>query len=310
MNFNSFSRTISGSCSTHRNSAASWGWSGRPARREPFRLYTGNNGGVTPLGVWLTITIVVTAGLLLGVVLSWIDPPEWATPGRLAAILFLVAIADAGVTYPQQTAPVVASTGDQSAAASSAGLVPAGQIDPAQAERAIIAIAGENSGHSRLVESSLNGTVSSTLGPGALGGDFATTGNSELVVAAVSDGKAHAAGLEVTSLSGTPLRLLTWPDANTSDTNPAVTADGVVYFERTTYVWTGPNGSPIGTKIMRVPISRKSGTVRVPESVRFRTARYRSTQPAHCSRASASRRAAAARPRRASWRCPADGSAT
>ena len=286
---------------------------GRPAARPGlgrFALYTGNTGGVTPLGVWLTITIVVTAGLLLGVVLSWIDPPEWATPGRLAAILFLVAIADAGVTYPQQTAPVVASTGDQSAAASSAGLVPAGQIDPAQAERAIIAIAGENSGHSRLVESSLNGTVSSTLGPGALGGDFATTGNSELVVAAVSDGKAHAAGLEVTSLSGTPLRLLTWPDANTSDTNPAVTADGVVYFERTTYVWTGPNGSPIGTKIMRVPISRKSGTVRVPESVRFRTARYRSTQPAHCSRASASRRAAAARPRRASWRCPAGGSAT
>lgn len=224
---------------------------------------------MTPLGVWLTITIVITAGLLLGVALSWIDPPKWATPGRLAVILLFVAIADAGVTYLQQAAPVVASAGgqDSSAAASAAGLVPTGKIDPAQAARAIVAITGENSGRSHLVESSLDGTVNSALGPGPLGGPFAVAGDSDLVVAAIPDGNAHASGLEITSLSGAPVRLLTWPKADTTDTDPAVTADGEVYFERTAYVWTGPNGTPAGTKIMRVPISRKSGTIRVPESV-------------------------------------------
>jgi hypothetical protein len=51
----------------------------------------GHNVVMTPLGVWLTITTTVTVGILLGVVLSWIDPPSWATPLRLAGILVLAA---------------------------------------------------------------------------------------------------------------------------------------------------------------------------------------------------------------------------
>jgi hypothetical protein len=36
--------------------------------------------------VWLTITIVITAGVFLGVFASWIGYPKWATSGRLALI--------------------------------------------------------------------------------------------------------------------------------------------------------------------------------------------------------------------------------
>lgn len=224
---------------------------------------------MTPLGVWLTITVVITAGVFLGVFASWIGHPKWATSGRLAVILLVVAAADAGVTYLQQTAPVVASAAvqDSAAAASAAGLVPAGRVDPGQAERAIVAVTGENTGNSHLVESSLGGAANATLGPGPVGGPFAVTGNGDLVVAGTLDGKAHASGLEVISLSGKPLRLLTWPTVNTVDTDPAVTADGEVYFERTAYAWSGPDGMPVATQVMKVPLSRKTGPVRIAESV-------------------------------------------
>jgi hypothetical protein len=38
--------------------------------------------------------VTVTVGILLGVVLSWIDPPSWVTPVRLAVILVLAAAGD------------------------------------------------------------------------------------------------------------------------------------------------------------------------------------------------------------------------
>ncbi len=221
---------------------------------------------MTPLGVWLTITIVIAVGLLLGVALSWFDPPRWATPGRLAVILLFIAIADMGVTYLQQTAPVVASAEDQdpAAAAAAAGLVPVGKIDPAQTARTILSITTDTR-RSYLVESNLDGAAGSILGPGPQGGQFALAGGNELVVAAVPDGKSGASRLAITSLSGTPLRPLTSPAADTSDAEPVVTADGEVYFQQTTYARSGPIGTL--SQVMEVPISGKSRPVRVRTSI-------------------------------------------
>ena len=224
---------------------------------------------MTPLGVWLTITIVITVGLFLGVVFSWIDPPAWATPRRLAITLVFVTAADVGITYMQQTAPVVVSASDQdvSAAASAAGLVPVGKIDAAQASRAILSLTDANSSHSHLVESSLNGAVHSILAVSPPSAPFVVTRSHQLVVEAAGDTKPHAGGLGVASLSGTPLRVLTSPPADTTDTDPAVTADGEVYFIRTKDVWSGQNGIPIEIRVMKVPISRKSPPTRVPTAV-------------------------------------------
>jgi hypothetical protein len=74
------------------------------------------------LGAWLTISIVVTGGLLVGVILGWIEPPKWATPRRVVAILLVVAAVDICMTYLQQSSPVAASPGDASTAASAVGL--------------------------------------------------------------------------------------------------------------------------------------------------------------------------------------------
>jgi WD40 repeat protein len=234
-----------------------------------FTVGAGQNEAMTPLGVWLTITIVITVGLLLGVVLSWIDQPRWASPRRLAIILIFVAAADVGITYMQQAAPVAVNASDQdvSAAASAAGLVSVGKIDAAQASRAILSITGVNSGHSRLVESSLNGAAHSTMTVGPPGAPFAVTGSHQLVAEVAGDAKPNAGGLGVTSLLGTTLRVLTSPPADTTDTDPAVTADGEVYFIRTITAWNGQNGTPTEIGIMKVPISQKSPPARVPTSV-------------------------------------------
>ncbi len=220
---------------------------------------------MTPLGAWLTITIVVTVGLLLGVVLSWIDPPGWASPRRLAVILFFVVAADIALTYEQQEAPVVASS--TATAASAVGLVPTGKLDGAQAGRTILAAGNEDSGSSHLQEATLDGRAHATLGPGPFDGPFAVAGRSELVVAGIADGKAHASGLAVAGFSGKTLRVLTAPPADVTDDDPAVTAHGEVYFLRTRTVWTGRNGTAAGTELMKVPLSGRRRPVRVHTSI-------------------------------------------
>lgn len=219
---------------------------------------------MTPLGVWLTITIVVTVGLFLGVVLSWVDPPSWATPRLLAVILLLVAAADVGITYLQQTVPVVAGTGGQDASAANAGQVPVSTIDGAQVSRAILSSSGENNGNARLIETSLNGRVKQALGPSPFGGPFAVLSQRELVVSAIPDRKAHADGLGITTLSGSLVRRLTRPPAGADDHDPAVTRAGNVYFLRTMYQWYGQNGTPAGTYLMEASVSGHRPAVRLP----------------------------------------------
>jgi WD40 repeat protein len=224
-----------------------------------------HNVVMTPLGVWLTITTTVTAGILLGVVLSWIDPPSWVTPLRLAAILVLAAAADSVVIYVQQTVPVVASASGQDAtAASEAGLVPVSKLDPNQASRAVLSITGETSGNPRLVESSLDAIVHKALGPGPLGGPFAVFDGHVLIVAAGTDSKPHASGLGIATTSGSLTRTLTSPHADVTDTDPAVTSSGQVYFLRTVTQWSGPNGTPLRTTLMEIPLSGAGPAVPAP----------------------------------------------
>lgn len=219
---------------------------------------------MTPLGVWLTITTTVTVGILFGVALSWIDPPTWVTPLRLAVILVLAAAADSAVIYVQQTVPVVANAGGQDAvAASDAGLVSASKIDPGQASRAILSITGETSGDPRLVESNLEATVHRVLGPGPLGGPFAVFDGRELVVAAGTDTRPHASGLGIATTSGVLERTLTSPPADVTDADPAVTASGQVYFLRTVTQWSGQNGTPLSNTLMEIPLSGDRPAVRV-----------------------------------------------
>lgn len=219
---------------------------------------------MTPLGVWLTITTTVTAGILLGVALSWIHPPSWVTPLRLAVILVLAAAADSVVIYVQQTVPVVASaSGQDAAAASDADLVTVSRIDPGQASRAILSITGETSGNPRLVESNLEATVHQVLGPGPLGGPFAVFDGRELIVAAGADSRPHASGLAIATTSGSLTRTLTFPQADVTDTDPAVTATGQVYFLRTVTHWSGRNGIPLGTTLMEIPLSGARPAVRI-----------------------------------------------
>jgi hypothetical protein len=218
---------------------------------------------MTPLGVWLTITTTVTVGILLGVVLSWIEPPSWVTPLRLAVILVLAAAADSVVIYVQQTVPVVASASSQGAAtAADAGLVPASKIDPGQASRAVLSITGATSGDARLVESNLAATVHEVLGPG-LGSPFAVFDGRELVVAGGADHRPHASGLGIATTSGFLKRTLTSPQADVTDTDPAVTAAGQVYFLRTVTHWSGRNGTPLSTSLMEIPLSGTRPAVRV-----------------------------------------------
>ena len=219
---------------------------------------------MTPLGVWLTITTTVTVGILLGVVLSWIDPPSWVTPLRLAVILVLAAAADSVVVYIQQTVPVVASASGQDAAAvSDADLVPVSKIDPGQASQAILSITGETSADRRLVESNLNATVHKALGPGPPGGPFAVFDGRELIVAAGTDSRPNASGLGIATTSGALKRTLTSPQADVTDTDPAVTATGHVYFLRTVTQWSGQNGTPLSTTLMEITLSGGRPAVRV-----------------------------------------------
>lgn len=218
---------------------------------------------MTPLGVWLTITTTVTVGILLGVVLSWIDPPSWVTPLRLALILVFAAAADSVVIYVQQTVPVVASaSGQDTAAASDVGLVPVSKIDPGQASRAILSVTGETSGNSRLVESNLNATAHKVLGPG-LPGPFAVFDGRELIAAAGIDSRPHASGLGIATTSGSLERTLTSPQADVTDTDPAVATTGQVYFLRTVTQWSGQNGTPLSTTLMKIPLSGAQPAVRV-----------------------------------------------
>ncbi|HEY1618616.1 MAG TPA: hypothetical protein VGG25_13425 [Streptosporangiaceae bacterium] len=222
---------------------------------------------MTPLGAWLTITIVVTAGLLIGVVLSWIDPPAWATPGRLVVILLIVGAGDIAVTYAQQEAPVTAATTASGAVASAAGLVPVRTLDGARAGRTILAAANETSGSASLLESRLDGTARVTPGPRPQDGEFAVTSSRRLVVAGLPDGSRKASGLTVTALSGRTLRVLTSPPADVTDSDPVVTKRGEVYFLRTRTVWTGQDGTAVGTKLMKVPLSGKGRPERVRTSL-------------------------------------------
>jgi WD40 repeat protein len=219
---------------------------------------------MTPLGVWLTITVIVTVGVLLGVVLSWIDPPSWVTPLRLAVILVLAAAADSVVIYVQQTVPVVASaSGQDASAASGASLVPVSKIDPGQASQAILSITGATSGNPRLVESNLDATVHEVLGSGLLVGPFAVFDGRELIAAAGADSRPHASGLAIATTSGSLERTLTFPQADVTDTDPAVTAAGQVYFLRTVVYWSGRNGTPLSTTLMEIPLSGARPAVRV-----------------------------------------------
>ena len=217
---------------------------------------------MSTVGAWLTISIVVTGGLLVGVILGWIDPPKWATPRRVVAILVVVAAVDIWMTYLQQSSPVTASAGDSSAAASAVGLVPVRTIDGAQATRTLLSVTSETTGGAHLLESSLDGDGRKVLGLAPVNGQFALVGSSQLIVSA-PDGKQHADGLELETLSGKPSRLLTSPPANETDTDPVITARGEVYFLRTTYIWSGPNGTPTRTRLMRVPIAGTSRPARV-----------------------------------------------
>jgi hypothetical protein len=221
---------------------------------------------MTQAGAWLTITIVVTVGLLLGVVASWIEPPTWATPRRLAAVLTVVAAADVAVTYLQQTASVVPSAQDTSVTASASGLVTVDQIDAAQASRTILSVAGANSGQPRLVETSLSG-AHRVVGPALVGDQFAVTGHGDIVVIAGTDSNPNAAGLAITTLAGRKIRALTFPPADATDSDPALTADGEVYFLRTVTIWAGSTGTPVSTRVMRVPLSGRGTAVDVPTAV-------------------------------------------
>ncbi|MGC1755548.1 MAG: hypothetical protein WA805_20870 [Trebonia sp.] len=217
---------------------------------------------MSTLGAWLTISTVVTGGLLVGVILGWIEPPKWATPRRVVAILLVVAAVDICMTYLQQSSPVTASPGDASTAASAVGLVPVRTIDGAQETRTFLSVTSETTGDAHLVESSLNGNGHKGLGLAPGNGQFALVGSSQLIVSA-ADGKQHADGLELQTLSGKALRFLTSPPANETDTDPVITSRGEVYFLRTTYIWSGPNGAATGTRLMKVQIATTSPPAQV-----------------------------------------------
>jgi hypothetical protein len=158
---------------------------------------------------------------------------------------------------------VASASGQDAAAASDAGLVSVSKIDPGQVSQAILSITGETSGNPRLVESNLDAAVHKAVGPGPLGGPFAVFDGRELIVAAGADSRPHASGLAIATTSGSLKRTLTFPQADVTDTDPAVTASGEVYFLRTATHWSGQNGGPLSTTLMEIPLSGARPAVRV-----------------------------------------------
>lgn len=218
---------------------------------------------MTTLGGWVAVAIPVTIGLLANVAANWWyeDKPRWATSLRLMLIVSVACLAQVGVTYMQQQSPLILAVSNQSAAASSALLVPLSSIDSSQASRTFLAI---TSSTSQLTESRLDGARRVVVGYAPVG-QYAVTRSGEVVATTQTD---QGGGLSVDTLAGARSRTLTSPPAGTQDVDPAITSSGQVYFLRNYLRYTpmaggaGTNSTIVKSQAMRVPLSGLCGSAR------------------------------------------------